>query len=280
MLELLRRYRRALAALVLVVIPLALVALRGGTRAGEAKQTAAGALVRGGVGYGHAGVVGVIDGLGERLGALGESDADRERKLMQEEVVRLREEKARLIGVLQENERLRELVGFKRRHPEFELIPARVVSRSTSPYFRVIQLRIRAEGKVAPRQPVVVTGGVVGQIHEVHGQFADVIILSDPRSRIDTISQRNRAHGVVQGLGHERDYKARIAYLNERDRVRAGDVMVTSGMGGVFPAELIVGTIRSVEPDERGLFQQAVLEPAVDLSRLQEVFVITKIKAD
>jgi rod shape-determining protein MreC len=192
----------------------------------------------------------------------------------QQELALLREEKARLIGILQENERLRALVGFKERHPEFVLVPARVIARDTTPYFRALRVSLRVPDGVKPRQPVVVAGGIVGQIDRVQGDTAEVVLLSDPRSRIDAITQRNRVQGIVQGLGHERDYKAKVAYLSIKDEVRPGDLMVTSGMGGVFPQELIIGTITEVAPDDRGLFQHVTLEPAVDLSQLDEVFII------
>ena len=194
--------------------------------------------------------------------------------LLRQENQRLEEEKARLIGILQENARLRELVGFKQQHSQYEVIPAQVVAMDTTPYLRVLRLHIRSERPVKPRSPVVVAGGVVGQIHKVHGDYAEVILLSDPRSNIDVISQRNRAHGLVQGLGHERDYLARVAYLDERDVIKPGDIMVTSGMGLVFPKELVVGRVVDVQRDDQDMFQNAVLKPAVDLSRLEEVFVV------
>jgi rod shape-determining protein MreC len=193
----------------------------------------------------------------------------------QQELAKLREEKAQLIGILQENERLRALVGFKERHPEFTLVPARVIARDTTPYFRVLRITLSVPEGVKPRQPVVVAGGVVGQIDKVSGSTAEVVLISDPRSRIDAITQRGRVQGVVQGLGHERDYKATVSYLSLKEEVRPDDTMVTSGMGGVFPQELIIGTIREVAPDDRGLFQHVILEPAVDLSQLDEVFIIT-----
>ena len=80
-------------------------------------------------------------------------------------------------------------------------------------------------------------------------------------------------------MGHDRDYYAKISYLDQKDSVRPGDVMVTSGMGGYFPRELVIGKVLTVEPDERGLFQYAELEPAIDFGRLDTVFIITGKKA-
>lgn len=279
--DLLVKHRNKIVTLVLVTMPMVMIATSAGAGVGEDPQTPPGRLARAGLGWGHVGVIRVMGNVGGWLDRAFASELAEENERLEREVARLREEKARLIGVLQENARLRELVGFRRAHPEFELVPARVIARDTTPYFRVIKIRVRLEGAhIEPRMPVVVAGGVVGQVHQVYDGFADVVVLSDPRSRVDAVSQRNRAHGVVQGLGHERDYQARVAYLSEKDSVRVGDVMVTSGMGGVFPRELIIGSVTEVAPDERGLFQEVTLEPAVDLSRLDEVFIITgKIRA-
>src|SRR5690554_6379467 len=190
-------------------------------------------------------------------------DVAADNKQLREEVAKLREEKSRLIGVHQETARLRDEVGFRKKHPECALSTARVIGRDITPYFRVLRLKLEANAELKPRQAVVVAGGVVGEIHEVYGNYADVIIVSDPRSRIDAVSQRNRAPGIVMGLGHESDYLAEVSYLNQKDLVRPGDVMVTGGKGGVFPRELVIGTVSAVKSARRGLFQEVRLEPAV-----------------
>lgn len=274
MFDRLRPYKKLLAAGLLVMIPVIVISMTDRDGVGT-DSSAPDRWLRGGMGWLRAAEAGVIGGVGNTWESLFTGDLSRENEKLRQEVARLREEKARLIGVLQENARLRELVGFERRHSEYGLVPARVVARDISPYFRVLNLKLEAKAKLKPGMPVVVAGGVVGQIHRVYGSFADVIVAADPRSRIDAISQRNRAHGVVQGLGNERNYKARIAYLRRQDEVREGDVMVTSGMGEVFPPELVIGTVSKVNRQERGLFQEATLEPAVDYSRLEEVFVVT-----
>lgn len=275
MYDLFSQHRAKLAAILLVMMPLLMVAT--GEPAGVGKDAASkpAQVLHSGVAWSEAGAYRSLAWFGGLWGRMTDGDLAAENKQLREEVAKLREEKSRLIGVLQENARLREEVGFRAKYPEFELAAARVIGRDITPYFRVLRLKLETTAELKPRQAVVVAGGVVGQIHEVYGNYADVIIVSDPRSRIDAVSQRNRAPGIVMGLGHESDYLAEVSYLNQKDLVRPGDVMVTGGKGGVFPRELVIGTVSAVRSARRGLFQEVRLEPAVDFSRLEEVFIIT-----
>ncbi|RAL23502.1 rod shape-determining protein MreC [Lujinxingia litoralis] len=273
MLALLEQHRRKIVALVLLVVPLVMIATSAGASLGDEKSAPA-RFAAVPMGWTQSKIAAVI-GVGGFWSGWGQADVVEENERLREEVAQLREENTRLIGVLQENGRLRELVGFQARRPEHQLVPARVIGRDITPYFRVLKVQISSEAELKPRMPVVSAQGVVGQIHQVFEGYADVVLVSDPRSSIDTVSQRNRAQGVVEGLGHERDYLARVSYLSEGDELQTGDVMVTSGMGGIFPRELIVGTISEVSESRRGLFQEVIVTPAVDFSRLEEVFVIT-----
>jgi rod shape-determining protein MreC len=278
MLDFFEKHRRKLVALLLVLMPVAALGLRDEPGVGAKDSPVVVEWARGGTYWTLAATHTSLAWIGDIWDGIASGGSTGEIERLEEKVARLQEEKSRLIGVLQENARLRELVGFKKQHPEYNLVPARVIGRDTTPYFRVLKLRLKSSEKLEPRMPVVVADGVVGQIHDVQGHYADVIIVSDPRSRIDAVNQRNRAPGIVQGLGHERDYLARIAYLSQKDEVRKGDVMVTGGMDGVFPKELIVGQVSAVDRAERGLFQEVKLEPSVDFSRLDEVFVITGVE--
>ncbi len=199
----------------------------------------------------------------------------RENEQLRAELGRIRDEHTRLLGVMQENARLRQMVGFAESHPRLELVAATVVAKDLSPFFRVVSVRLHVrDARIAPGMPVVSSAGVVGHVSEVAAGFAEVTLAVDPRSSIDVLIQHNRARGVLQGLGHSDDYRARLAYLLRRDQARPGDVVVTSGMGGRYPAELVVGRVAEVREQSYGLFQEVEVEPAVDFSRLEEVYVI------
>jgi len=200
---------------------------------------------------------------------------NQENERLRAELDRLREEHTRLLGVMQQNARLRAMVGFTDAWPTLELVPARVIARDVTSWFRVSNLRLDVDAaRVQPGMPVVSSAGVVGYVASVEGRYAQVVLAVDPRSSIDVLVQRNRSRGVLEGLGTRNAYDARIAYLLRRDVVEVGDIVVTSGMGGRFPSDLVVGRISAVVSRDFGLFQEVVVEPAVDFSRLEEVFVV------
>jgi rod shape-determining protein MreC len=207
-------------------------------------------------------------------------DARRDQDRLRAENGRLRFENRRLAAIAHENARLRSLLGFRdRQQRKHELLPARVIAKDTSPFFRVIKIALDA-GEHGPRlrvgQPVVSTRGVVGQVSRVHDGFADVLLVADGRSAVDVVIQRNRARGILKGLGASDEYDCRIEYLLRTDEVARGDVVVTSGMDGRYPKDLKVGTVSQVSRREYGLYQQVKVEPAVDFSRLEEALIIVE----
>lgn len=200
---------------------------------------------------------------------------EEENQRLREERDRLREERTRLLSIMQENARLRAMVGFAESHPQYQLAPARVIARDTNEFFRVIHIRVDTGTlRVRPGMPVVSSAGLVGHIESVDGRYAQVLLTVDKRSSVDIVVQRNRARGILEGQGHARDYHARVAYLLRRDEVRVGDILVTSGVGGETPADLVVGFISEVNDRNYGLYQEVVVAPSVDFSRLEEVWIL------
>jgi rod shape-determining protein MreC len=170
--------------------------------------------------------------------------------------------------------KLERLLRFKRESPA-EMVAAKVIGRSVSPYFRVVRLRLdRGSDLVKPGMPVVVPEGVVGRVHRTFGSYSDVLLSVDPSSRIDVVDRRTGARGVLKGSGGQKEYTARIDYLLRQDEVNVGDAIITSGMGGRFPKDLPVGKVVKVLKKTYGLYQKVIVKPAVDFSKLTRVMVV------
>jgi rod shape-determining protein MreC len=175
-----------------------------------------------------------------------------------------------------ENRRLRRLLQL-RDELRGNLLSAQVIGKEVSPFFRVMRVRLdRGErAHVRPGMPVLTADGLVGQIRRVFSQYADVLLTADKDSAIDVIVQRNGARGMLKGTGAEDSYECTLEQLSRDDDVKAGDVIVTSGLGQRFPASILVGYVKSVVKREYGMYQEATVTPAVRFSRLEEVLVLT-----
>jgi rod shape-determining protein MreC len=156
-----------------------------------------------------------------------------------------------------------------------------VVGRGIAKQFRVIHIRINVgEDEVAKGMPVVTFDGLVGQVNRFVGSYSDVMLSVDRKSYVPVVVQRNGAQGILRGTGELDRYTCEVEYLLRSDEVREGDQLFTSGTGGKFPEGVLVGRISSVQRENYGLFQKVTVEPAVDFSRLHEVFVVTALPGE
>jgi rod shape-determining protein MreC len=152
-----------------------------------------------------------------------------------------------------------------------EFVAARVVGKDATNWFKTILIDRGSRTGLRRNLPVVAPDGLVGRIVEVTPSTAKVQLITDPVSAAGALMQRTRVTGIVIGnLGAG----LRVRYLPLLADVVVGDEVVTSGMGGIFPKGIPVGRVTAVERTSGALFQEAVLEPKVDLGRLEEVVVL------
>lgn len=202
-------------------------------------------------------------------------DVNQENERLQFEIQRLRAENSLYLETEQEVRRLKQMLGFRDTFPG-QLIAARVVGRGTSEQFRVVRIRVDVGDSVATKgMPVVTFDGLVGQVSRAIEGYSDVLLTVDRKSQVPVMVQRNGAQGILRGTGELDRYTCDVEYLLRSDEVREGDQLFTSGAGGKFPAGLLAGRIVSVHRENLGLFQKVVVEPAVNFSRLKEVFIVT-----
>lgn len=192
-------------------------------------------------------------------------------KALEEEIARLRAELGSVTELKLENQRLNQLLGFKQ-SSELTLIAAKIVGRDLLPDHYTLTIDRGTDQGVKKHMAVITTGGVVGYIFRAEPQNSQVLLMTDRYAAIDAIVQRSRARGVIEGLNQE---SARLSHLKRSDDVEVGDLVVTSGLFRIFPKGFPVGLVTGVERSQYGLSQKVELKPVVDLTNLEEVFVIT-----
>ncbi|MFZ3209120.1 MAG: rod shape-determining protein MreC [Geobacteraceae bacterium] len=183
---------------------------------------------------------------------------------------RLQEDREALLA----NERLKKLLDLKDtlRAP---LVAAVVIGEDSSPWFKTILIDRGERDGLREGMPVVASEGVVGQLVKVAPETSRVILLTDHASAIAGVIQRSRARGVARGKGNDR---CALEFTLREEEVKVGDLLVTSGMGGVFPKGLPIGEVTMVKKGEYGIFQAIEVRPAVNINRLEEVLVLIQQK--
>ena len=220
--------------------------------------------------------------LAEGVGGLWSSyvalvDVEDENRELRADNERLRKELAEMTRRAYDVAALEELAVLKK-HTPTDTIGARVIAGPLSPQFSVLRLRLDRGARDVQRDMAVIAGaGPVGKIDKVYGDYADVMLVSDTRSKIEVAVKRTGARGWLIGLGRPDSYACTISALElapqAEQRARPGDELVTSGVGSVFPPGLVAGTIEKVIGDD-GMFQKVEVRPTVDVSRVRAVMVL------
>lgn len=173
--------------------------------------------------------------------------------------------------VQQENERLRKGLEFQTQVTE-KLVMAHVIAHDISSDYFGIRIDKGSDEGMKVGMGVISPAGVVGRVLRVTPHFSDVITLLDPDSSVDVIIQRSRARGILSG--ESKSLLCTMRYVDRLEDVQAKDVVVASGFGGIFPKGLLVGYVTSVQPDTNGILQTITVKSAVDIYRLEEVFIV------
>lgn len=196
----------------------------------------------------------------------------RENTVLREENEHLRVQALQAGETREENVRLRRLLVLRDRLP-LATVSGEVIGREAGGWVRSLTVnRGRGDG-IAQQTPVIVPDGLVGRVVQVHRAAAVVQLLNDPASTVGAVVQRTRTAGLVEG---DAGGTVRFKFMaRDGASVTPGDLVVTSGLGTTFPKGLPVGRVVKVEDKGSALFHFAVLAPAVDFSRVEEVLLVT-----
>ncbi|MHC1752604.1 rod shape-determining protein MreC [Humidesulfovibrio sp.] len=194
---------------------------------------------------------------------------------LETEVKALRLENMTLRERAEATTRVERLLGFPE-PPEWKREGARVMAHRVGPT-AILETILVDRGKLSGAvedTPVLSPEGVVGRIFRAGLTVSTVLLLIDPSSRIAVVGRDNRAAGIVYGMGA--DEKLVVKYVGLTSTIEAGEVLVTSGMDGVYPKGLPVARVSAVKREEGTLFMDVQAEPLVDILRLEEVLLLKR----
>lgn len=200
-----------------------------------------------------------------------------ENAALETEITRLRSELNRLEEAGVENVYLKEMLGIAAEIEEWQPIATEVIGRSSLSWYNTITIKGGENKNFAKNMPIITTEGLVGRIISVSQYTSEVILITDKECAVGAMVQISRTPGVVEGDGQgEKVYMIHIPFDS---RLMQDQVVVSSGLGGIFPRGLRIGYITAFSPDEGDLMLRAEIKPFVDFERLQHVFVLTKTPA-
>lgn len=164
------------------------------------------------------------------------------------------------------------LVDYERRHVENQYVAASVIARDVSPFMHYVIIDRGSDDGLRKGMPVVTQKGLVGSIAAVTAGAARVQLINDPGSSINVILQQSDVEAVLNG---QLTGEIELNMINQNATVQPGDLVLTSGLGGNYPANIVVGQVVTIRNEASLLFQTASVQPAVDFSQLEIVLIIT-----
>ncbi len=179
---------------------------------------------------------------------------------------------ARLAEMEADNQRLSQLLEV-RRALSMNAVAANVIGGDATGMSRTILVDRGERSGLKPGLAVLSEQGVVGKLIAVSRDSSRVLLLEDHNCAADVLDQRSRIHAIVAGAV---DDGVVLKYVQRSEDVKPGDRLVTSGLDGVFPRGLLVGTINQVRPQSSGLFLDVRVAPAANFRQLEQVLVLTE----
>jgi rod shape-determining protein MreC len=199
---------------------------------------------------------------------------EKDNRLLLAEKIALAEQLNKYREGYYEGIRLRKLLDMKNDLP-YKTLAARVVDNNNDSLFRTLLIDKGTADGLSAGSPVLSAAGVIGRIMETSWHSSRVLLMTDISSNIDAIIQRTRTQCILKGTGK---CDCSLKYVPHTVEVLPGDMLLTSGMAGVFPKGLVIGTVVKVNSSKYELFQEISVSPTADFGRLEEVLVLMPLK--
>lgn len=189
---------------------------------------------------------------------------------------------AQMSELQKENDRLLGLLNVTETTPETDYIAASVVAKEAGGWFSTFTVDKGERDGVKKDAPVLNDSGLIGRVMSVTDSTATVITLIDSRSAVAGMVERTRDNGICHGslYVYDNDEMLRMNYLPDGSEINTGDRVITSGLDGVYPKGLLIGTVRSISRTTGEDDRYVVLTPAVDFAHIEEVLIMSTEEAE
>lgn len=216
-----------------------------------------------------------IGGIFEYFGSVKKLKSENEQ--LKNENTNLQKQIRDMEGLSSENGKLRQMLNLKNEQTSIEMMAASVSAKDPSNWFAGFTINRGEKDGIKKNQAVVnANRELIGQILEVSSNFAEVITILDSDSSIGAEIKRSSEIGIIEGDANLRySGMCRLGYIPRDTDIRPGDFVETSGLGGVFPKGLLIGTVVEIYDENSTMSKAATIEPLADISKVNEVFVIT-----
>lgn len=198
-----------------------------------------------------------------------------ENEQLRSELAALRSQLVEYDRIKAENEQLKNYLDIKDENPDFDFEPAMVIGRDAADRFYSFTIDKGSHDGVAKNDPVITEAGLVGIVSEVGISHSKVLTILDATVNVGVMDSRTREIGVANGdLTLSEQGLLKVSYLPRDGEAQVGDIIATTGIGGLYPRGLVIGTIKELLSDSRKLSLYAVTEPPADIRTVQDVLVI------
>lgn len=198
-----------------------------------------------------------------------------ENEQLKKQVAQLEQYKQKYMEYQRENINLRTMLGLKQRNFQYDLEASEVIGRDPSNWFNVIIIDKGENNGIKKDMAVITDKGLVGYVISAGRNYAKVLLITDDRSSVSGMIERTRDNGIVKGTidPAPRGF-VKMVFLPQEANLVKGDVVISSGLGGLIPKGITIGEVVEAKKESYDLMQYAIIKPAVDLQKLEQVFVI------
>ena len=204
-------------------------------------------------------------------------DIEKENKELRSELAQAYKDLSDFEKAKKENEQLKKVLGIKEKNPDYEMEAATVIGRDSASAFGKFTVNKGSLNNIKLGSPVITEDGLVGVITEVGPTYSVVTTVLDPDINVGIFNSRTQETGVVGGSADLYNKgRTKLKMLPRDTALLSGDIIETSGIGGVFPSGILVGTVKAMGAENSGVSMYAEIEPIVDVTKVSDVVIVTE----